>query len=470
MSKQQPIDYNALAQQARQSAPVDYTALAAQVRTNPNADILRDQAAKFPTAAESGRPIEPQSVFDQMKALPRKYVEATTELDKGIAKEGLSFIQGGGKLIRSIPGIGPLLAKGPEFQIKANLEPSNTAQAIGKTGAQIAEFFIPATAAGKLQRAASTGRGLLDALFRAGIEGVSAGAVSSAQQGNMDSFDKTAASTAALTGATGAAAKGLGLLGEKVEDALVKASAKDRANGFDVRNIFKHDVGGSLSQTYDKVTKKLSNLSTQLKGVLKGSAPQADIAGVEQKTLNRYSGNAQAAQALGRIREAVEFELNKNGAQFGQSLDLANANIAKQAVGDLGAWLHDPHGKIISDADRIVEDVANTYYGFLKSEIEQKAPPGIVKLLNGSMSELIPIKQAIIRRIPIEQRSNVLNMGDLLGLSSGTIGLSIANRILKSGQAANMAVKAGQSATDVSNAMGRVGAGIASQLRQNSPQ
>src|SRR5262249_30871071 len=160
-----------------------------------------------------------------------------------------------------------------------------------------------------------------------------------------------------------------------------------------------------------------------------------------------------------KILDEIEFGLNRKGALMaGGQLSLPNANIAKQAVGDLGAWLHDPNGKILSDSDRVLEDVANKFYRNLNTEIAAKSA-GPVADINKQISDLLPIRAAVLRRIPAEARSSVITMADMLGLAHGSFALSIASRLLGSGRGANLAVKAGQAAPSIGPAIGRGTAG-----------
>lgn len=340
---------------------------------------------------------------------------------------------------------------------RSQLEPTNTPQTIGQGVEQVAEFFAPASALTKIKGALKTGVGLLDAVAGMGIEGASAAAVDAAQKGTVADAWRTGALTAGtglgLQAVTKAAQKPATWLAERIESALLKPTA-GVLEGLTpmqmVRNLFKHDLGGTLGQTYDKVNQRLAEKTAQLRSILHAD-PTASVklAIVARDTLADFSGNKQAAEALERIREAVEFGLNERGVNLGRGvLNLADGNVAKQAVGELGAWIHDITGKTTTDADRVLEKVANRFYAHLKTAIERKAT-GDIAAVNRELSELIPIKAAIIRRIPVAERSNVLNAGDLAAgigtvVHPSALGLSIANRLLQSGRAANVLSKAGR--------------------------
>lgn len=387
------------------------------------------------------------------EAIDAQRTQAGNDIVTGLGQSAVNLVSNLGTLARKIPGVAALdTVMAP---IPVNTTAQTPAQTVGRVAGDVAQFFLPAAGLAKLKTAVKTGVGVLDALIGAGIEGAASAGVDAAQRGTTDGAGRTAAVAGGTNLAMTGALKGAGIMAERIEKALVKPTQADIAHGFKVENVFKYNVAGSLTQTYDKVTKQIQNMSTSLKNVLKGSKADVDIADVYAKTLNDFSGNKQADEAVSRILQTIEFELNSHGIKMGQGvLDLADANLAKQAVGELGAWLHNPGGRVLSDADTITEKVANAFYANLKTAIEQKAT-GPVKAINQQLSELIPIKQAIIRRIPVEQRQNVINLGDMIGFGTGTWGIALANRILRSGQTANVMHKAATKAEPMAAAAGR---------------
>ncbi len=276
--------------------------------------------------------------------------------------------------------------------------------------------------------------------------------------------------TGAITGAAGPmVGKGLSFLGERVERALVKASQRDINNGFKVGNIFKHQLGGSLQDTFKKSESKLDELGTAYRAELSrplstGVVPEVDVlqamTDVAQdfaKNPSRTFGkNVNINGAIEKLIDDPAFQALKSG-----KADLLTANELKRAVGELGAWLD---GERDPEANAM-EMVANALYSKLRAGIENAAASGPEKIraLNRQMGEIIPIRQAVIRRIPVEQRQNVLNIGDLIGFSTGSIGVAMMNRLLKSGQFANVASKTGEAVTNKTGA-GLFGGGVSSQV------
>jgi len=390
---------------------------------------------------------------------------ATLQTLIGAGKSVLGTIEGGGKLIRSIPGVGPALAGMGGVDLPVSTQPANQDQAIGKTAGNIAQFFMPGTALGKLKTAAATGSGLLDALIGAGIEGASAGAIGSAQTGSVSQGAKIGATTAGAGLAMQGLMQAAKPLADKIETVLVKPSAADYADGFKAENIFKYDVGGSLSKSYDKIQTKLDNLSNQLKSAL-GANPSAevDLGEIMQKTMQKASANASKTFGQNASIERAANLLEKEIPYVTSTgkVDLATANEVKQAAGKMGAWLHDPTGKVYGADDKALETLANGYYAELKTAIEQASGnAGRIKDINRQIGDLIPLNRAVIRRIPIDARNSVLSLGDLLSFSTKTWWLSALNRVMKSGPAAQGLNAIGENAPALAPAAGRaIGGGM----------
>lgn len=469
----QAIDYDALAQQhggtvtaaPASGSDLDYDALAAQH----GGSVVPPDFKAETTASESdpslwqqltsGGPAQPPSMADTAlgAAIPFLPPQVSVGVAQRVGKTALGATQLLTRGARYIPGVNRVLPSDATFETgRAALDPRNMQQRVGQGLEQTAEFFLPAGALGKLKTAAKTGVGLLDALVSAGAEGASAAGVSSVQRGAVDAdAAKTgllaAGATAAFEGAAPKVGEGLTWLGERVERALVKPTKADVQDGFKIGNIFKYKLGGSLSQTYDKVTSAIAeqanrlasveNISNQLgRKVDPVQALNAVEADLGRNAARNTGQNVAIQNAIGKLREDLA------GQGITGPVNWATGNDIKQAIGDLGAWMHDPSGKIYGADERAMETVANALYGKLKGNLTQQAF-GPITLINNAFSELIPIRQAIIRRIPVEARQNVINLGDLLGVSSGHLGLSLANRFLRSGQFANLAVRGGEGLT-----------------------
>ncbi len=336
---------------------------------------------------------------------------------------------------------------------------------------QIAEYFVPGGMAGKASKAvevasaASKFPRVTAALGKAAVEGIAAGGVAAAQSGSMDEAKKAAIVAGGITAAAPVVLGAAKYTGTRIEKWLMNASKADIENGFKLENVFKYDLGGTLQQTWQKTEKKLNDLTGMLQASLKGSPGTIKLGNAAQRTIADFKGNKEAQEAISRIAKRVEFDLNKRGIDLGKGvLNVAEANIAKQSIGDLGAWIHSPGGKVISDADRITEEVANKLYGHLKRDIEAAAV-GNNREINKTLGELMAIRQATLRRLPVVDRQALLGLGDLFALSSGNAGISVLSMLSKSGGAANAIVKGSESAAKAVPALSRVSASQAAGRR-----
>jgi len=359
-----------------------------------------------------------------------------------------------------------------ELGIKNALTPTNTAQKVGFTGEQISEFFAPTGAiakgvglAEKGVQAAKVGKfganiardlglgrkgaklasnvveGATNLAARSGLTGATEGVVTAAQGGDQ----REIARNAVLAGAVpilGAALKAtkpiLGATANKIESTLIKASKRDVEDGFKSGNVFKYKLGGSLEQTAEKTAKAIETRSNELKKLIANNPAKVNINelldNVETKLATNKSAsfgyNTKIKNAINTLRDEIA-QLSDDGV-----VDLADAQQIKRSVGKLGAW---QYGVRDPDATAL-EKAANSLYSELRLAIE-KASPAKLKKLNKELSELIPIENAVTRRIPVAERNNAISLTDILTTlpafsSPANMWLFVLNRLSKSGKVA----------------------------------
>jgi hypothetical protein len=460
-NKSPAIDYTALAEQARQAnpatPPVDYDALADQARQS---------------AGPSTPPPTP-SWLDRAQNLP--YVGPAVGTAVGLGKSVMGTAQGLTKLVDSVPGVGPMIAKMPGHTPVLDSRPTSTSQTVGKVTGDIGQFF--ALPVGKLAEAAKVGQPLFDLAVRSALEAGNAAAVQSAQQGSTEGAGRTAAITGAVTGGTGAALGALRPVGNIAEHTLIKPVTRDINDGFQIANIWKNNLGGSLQETYDKARAKLNDLTGQLRTALGANpSPTVDIPGALARTEQtlRAGGVKTYSRATQKAIDDFQEELSywaKNGQLAPNGMaDPAAANEIKQVVGERGAWLSQAGRRGVDEDADAKERVANEFYRQLRGDIEtQSGQPANVKAINKQIGEILPITRAVIRRIPIEARQNVISLPSMVALSHGGpsgAGLFILNQLLKSGQFANATQGA---LVPTAGAVGRV-TGIGTAMTSPPPQ
>jgi hypothetical protein len=267
------------------------------------------------------------------------------------------------------------------------------------------------------------------------------------------SIDTAARATAEAARTTTDTAKGgLGIVGQgvektgqKIQQSVIRPSVKDIADGFKVENVSKYDVGGSLPETIAKTHAKMNELGQQLAEKLKGSDVKINLEDTLHRTAERLGADKHATfgdnAALDRVLEHIAEEVKRVG---GRGVDLVQATNIKRGAGNKGAWAYN---RPEADASAI-ERAYTEFYSVLKDEIEKAAPPG-VQHINKQLSELIPIQNAALRRLPVEQRNNVFSLTDSIGFMSALFNpkallLVGASKAARSGKVGNTLVKTGQ--------------------------
>lgn len=238
--------------------------------------------------------------------------------------------------------------------------------------------------------------------------------------------------------------KGTEKVGEKIQLRVINPSKVDIKDGFDVKTIQKYGLGGSLEQTMQKTDSKLSELARELNKKLVGSNTAVDMNTAYEKTLARlgtdklknFGTNTQMQAVMQQLKNELVEAAGKNGL-----LSVPEAQVVKQASGHLGSW---QFGATTPEA-KASERVYNTFYSVLKEEIEKASPDG-VREINKQISELIPVMNAIIKRIPVEARSSPISMSNLI-----TLGFSIFDPRALALTGLNVASKSGKVGSALAN-------------------
>lgn len=331
--------------------------------------------------------------------------------------------------------------------------PLQTAGDVAQGAATIAGLKLPAPAAG----------GALKTIGRTAVQGGAIGAVGgagTAAENTSENALPTArdlaevAKGAAAGGATGAAVSGgvsatgqlLKAWGTGIQNSVIKPIKADIDDGFTIETVRKYNLGGSLETTADKTEQLMNNITRQLNQKLAATNNTINMndvyaATARQMTTDKtktFGANKGVASAL----ENLKGELDELGDVSG--LKITDAQVVKQAAGSYGAWVY---GVVDPDATSR-QKVYNVFYRELRKAIEQNSPDGVQEL-NRQLSELIPVKNAVIRRIPVAARNNVLSLTDIISLSAtavdaSALGAFAASRAVKSGAFGNFLANQGQ--------------------------
>lgn len=374
----------------------------------------------------------------------------------------------------------PLLERAGEFVSRNNLPGSKIGENIGTSfaalkanaegnyeGAQAISQSAPSTKEliGDVARSAAIPTSLM-APNPASVAGAvgqfgALGAVSGAGEAAANNQDSQGIARGALSGfGIGAAAgvfsklleKGIskigsltGKTGEKITQTIIKPNKTDLEDGFSVNTIKKYNLGGSLKTMQSKTDALMDDLTKQLNAKYAGTTAKIDLNDILNKTINESAGskvntfgsNTSMENAFNQLKGEIA-TISADG-----NVSIPEAVQIKRAAGHFGAWVYgqtDPESTAR-------QKVYTSFYRQMKTAIEQNSEPG-VKEVNKQLSELIPVMNAIIRRIPVAERNATLSLTDVISLSASTIdprSLSVfaLNQLSKSGVVAKGLMEAG---------------------------
>ena len=376
------------------------------------------------------------------------------DVGKGALKGIASSVSGASQLGQKLLNFGTKkLGLGQQNITKLSPElttPKTTGEKLGFAGEQIAEYFVPASRFAKAGQVVEKGlagatkvpRFLTNTArlaTRSGLGAAEVGGVTAVQTGG----DKEQIEKSMLLGGgipiVGMGIRGLaGPLSRKIENVLVKPTQTDLKGGFKANTIFKYNLGGTLKQTAEKTHSLISSLSNELKSNLaaqKTKIPVGQLLSETRKELvgnkvSTFGSNLAIRNAFNKFQKELKL-ISKNGV-----VDIADAQQLKRSVGKLGAWLRgarDPESNA-------TEKVANTLYTKLRIAIENKSPKEVASI-NAKLSELIPVENAVTRRLTVAERNSLLSLGDIVAAVPGAVNpanwwIFVLNRVLQSGRTA----------------------------------
>lgn len=269
-------------------------------------------------------------------------------------------------------------------------------------------------------------------------------------------------------------------LGKKIQTTVIRPTAKDINNGFKIDNVAKYDLGGNLPTAYNKTIQRLNEFTGRLDDLIRSGGDEGvvNLGDLVDELRRRFSSGGLTQlgnkKTILRTIENIESELDLIKPNWRiDPLSLLDGIQTKRQVGQFTAFLHDPLKKGTSAE----EDVWNALYMLLKEETEKQSEKmGISGLreVNAAISDIIPIQQAIIRRIPVSERNNIIGLSDLIGgtgmfISPGAIAVPLAQRLFKSGTFADYLMKLG-SAEGASKALPAVKSAVLQSSKAVAPK
>lgn len=352
------------------------------------------------------------------------------------------------------------------------LNPTNTAQRVGAFVEPIAELLIPTGAMLKGQKALTVAtenlpklaRVLTNLGVRSATEATLLGGQSIAKEGGITDKSKESALIGAIFPVLGTVTKGIlggpiKTTGETLLNRIIKPSVADVKNGFKIDTISKYDLGGPLKTILEKTATKMNALSDELNTLNKNSKEALDLMSVYQSTAKRlgdvkskflnFGNNSAVERVLKNLQQEI-IDIAPNGI-----VDLSQGTLIKRGAGTKGAWVF---GNADPDATA-VEKVYNTFYNEIKKALENLGGPEIKKI-NSQLSELIPVQNAVLRRIPVAERNNAIGLMDGLTLAGSLfnpqlLALFATNRLSKSASVASGLLKLGEKISAPASSLGQ---------------
>jgi hypothetical protein len=402
---------------------------------------------------------------------------------KGLAKAGRPIVEFAEKLTPDFTQ--PATDLTPEQQAKAKagliegqqqFQEAITPKTEGEARAQAGGSLLGKTAAGAALAATApiSGAGILPVLATGALANAPF-ALSAIDDGGLEAGLKDVAVNTLFDIATFGAGKALKPLkdvvsnsigkafqsfGKKITTSKIKPSKKLVSQGYDTGNFFKYDVDApTLTGTAKKLSNKIKSTSDKLKNVLGESPAKVDINIVADDAIENFIQKAQKGDQFARdailesggaepLREAIAKLTDEALSIFPDAnLNLLDANSLKRSVGTQGAWY------VAKDKSSTAEkNAANILYGELRKAINKAAGEtgsDLIQKANKELSELIPLERAIIDRLPVASRNEVLPLKAAIALSQNwtspkQVALALATFGLTSPAVGSKFYKAGQ--------------------------
>jgi len=219
---------------------------------------------------------------------PRSGMETARDVALGVGKSALGLVEGGGKLLRSIPGVDRASRALGEVTLPVTTTPTNTAQAVGKAAGDIGQFFVPALGTTKLAQVvknvgltAMQGGGLGSSLASGAITAALPGAGAAGR-----------AAVSARAGAEKSMAQALGATTDKMKAQAAKLAPE----------MLERGVAGSRTAMLKQATAELDTAGKQI-GAEVARAKQAGeaISGATVRDgINRSINTLHEVDASGR--------------------------------------------------------------------------------------------------------------------------------------------------------------------------
>ena len=302
-----------------------------------------------------------------------------------------------------------------EAGLERKLKTTSTEQKVGAGVMQAAEYLPPL---GEEKVISQVPAGLR-VLSRIALDAFRTGATATVQAGDVKTGVEAGATAGVASGLFAGLGKAAGVIGRKIQASTIRPRAVDMIDGFKWETLDKFKLKGNLQQSLDQVDGQLTKLRTERNGLLAPGASNVDLNSVFPDIIKEVQGNAadlkyghmgtHAVEGVQSMQKDLEEILGGK-----MNVDISQAENLKEFLGTLGAWSYgrgDPEAKVS-------ELVANTAYSKMRAAIENSLGTQGPRVhdLNRQMQELIPVKHAMLSRLPVEERNRMFSLSDIAAL------------------------------------------------------
>jgi len=383
-----------------------------------NEGLSVDQINRF----ESGE--KPKQITTQKESGYQKFSRGLGEISTGVAKGGLSTLQGLGQLtLRGAEAItgkekGALGSQETFFQDKTKLEAKTPLEKVGKFGEQVAEFAIPGgaiTKAGKVAGAV-TGASKLGKLgglgIKAGTEAIGFGGISATQTGELGKEARDTAIISALfpvAGAVSTAVKNSKItetISKRLINSLIKPSLRVESYGKNpgLRVAQEGLTASSFEDLSKKISERRGSIFGEMETIANKSGKTVDLSDVIipiDKALEKAMKTPKTNSTLiTRLQETKDDLLGilKNT----KTPTVKEAVDFKRTIGDITKFTGN------ASDDSLINKPLKMIYGKTKDAINQVEPK--LKGLNERYADLTSAEIATRHRDIIAGRQNILGL------------------------------------------------------------
>lgn len=317
---------------------------------------------------------------------------------------------------------------------------------------------------------------------RIGQEALETGTMSAVETGDWEQA-KTGAAIGAGSAIAGATlAKVMDKWGSSIQLRKISPRNLDYQAGFDPDVVKKLNLKGNLRDNYKQISDEITSLAQKRAQLLQKTRGGTPITVNIQDTLDsvesQIRGQISSGSTFGRSNDVLNAfeELKKDiienlgAGVISPNVSLEYAERAKESMGLVGDFVFNAatKGAKIPRDDAARTQVADLIYLQLKRQIEDSLPPGMVQALNNRMSQLIPIRRAILKQLPVDERQAAIQAMELWAaipaILSGNpthLGLLAAVTAQKHIPFGNWLVRNSESVKDILPRAGKVLTGLA---------